>query len=263
MAANHHRLIITGTGRTGTTFLVQLLSALGLDTGYRPGEKTPDYFAHCHAGLEQKQIEEPDAPYVVKDPDLCDTLSGILARGQVVIDHAIVPIRNLQAAARSRERVGGAGEIPGGLLGTPDPDRQPAVLAERFHRLMETLVAYDIPHTLLLFPRFVCDVEYAYAKLGGLLPGVSREQFVRAFRATVRPELIHDFSNGLPADRGDPAGQFTRELQQRRRQRRRRRVLAAATIATALLLALTLQSSALLAVLADWFSLGATSGGHP
>ena len=29
-----HKVIITGTGRAGTTFLMQLLTAIGLDTGF-------------------------------------------------------------------------------------------------------------------------------------------------------------------------------------------------------------------------------------
>ena len=34
MAASH--VVISGTGRAGTTFLVQLLTHLGLDTGFDP-----------------------------------------------------------------------------------------------------------------------------------------------------------------------------------------------------------------------------------
>ena len=48
-----HKLVITGTGRAGTTFLVQLLTELGLDTGYAPGGGSEDYYEHCSAGMEQ------------------------------------------------------------------------------------------------------------------------------------------------------------------------------------------------------------------
>jgi hypothetical protein len=58
MAAKHH-VIISGTGRAGTTFLVQLLTALSLDTGFKPG--TTPVFAHCNAGMEQ-DIRKPNAP---------------------------------------------------------------------------------------------------------------------------------------------------------------------------------------------------------
>ncbi len=52
MAEPIHKVIITGTGRAGTTFLVQLLTELGLDTGYTRRTWSRDYFEHCDAGLE-------------------------------------------------------------------------------------------------------------------------------------------------------------------------------------------------------------------
>jgi hypothetical protein len=48
MARKH--LIISGTGRSGTTFLVQLYTALGLDTGFT--DATAGVNRHCQAGLE-------------------------------------------------------------------------------------------------------------------------------------------------------------------------------------------------------------------
>ena len=63
MAKNH--IIISGTGRVGTTFLVQLFTALGLDTGF--SDLASDVFANCHAGMEW-DIRHPDAPYIIKKP---------------------------------------------------------------------------------------------------------------------------------------------------------------------------------------------------
>ena len=62
-----HKVIITGTGRAGTTFLVRLLTELGLDTGYTRRNWSRDYFTHCDAGLEH-DLAGPDAPYIVKNP---------------------------------------------------------------------------------------------------------------------------------------------------------------------------------------------------
>jgi hypothetical protein len=45
-----HHIIISGTDRSGTTFLVQLLTALGLDTGFT--DLTSPVFANCDAGME-------------------------------------------------------------------------------------------------------------------------------------------------------------------------------------------------------------------
>jgi hypothetical protein len=191
-----HKVIITGTGRSGTTFLVELLTELGLDTGITGRNRSRKYYAHCNAGLEHS-LADPAAPYIVKNPALCDDLPGILATGRFVIDHAFIPIRELEQAAASRIDVGGAsGSVPGGLWGTSDPASQKAVLAEMFHRLLATLVENEIPFTLLSFPRFVRDAAYTRRCLAPLLSGIAEEQFSAAFARTARPELVHRFGPG-------------------------------------------------------------------
>lgn len=226
------KIIITGTGRAGTTYLVQLLTTLGLDTGYRAGDWGRDYYEHCSAGLERR-LEDPDAPLIVKDPKLCDTLSEILAGGRVRIAHALVPIRALDDATASRIRVGGNGKTPGGLTGTSEPAAQRAVLAERFHHLVQTLVAHEIPHTFLDFPRFVTDPAYAYRQLRPILGAIPWEQFQAAAKTVARPELIHRF-DGLsrPPDTGAPARAFAR----RRWTRRLRRAATVVSVLVALAL---------------------------
>lgn len=214
-----HKVIITGTGRAGTTFLVRLLTTLGLDTGYTPKNWPRDYFAHCDAGLE-RDLAAPDAPYIVKNPALCETLESILADGRVLIDHAFIPIRELEAVASSRIRVGGADEsVPGGLLKNPNPVFQKAVLAEMFHRLVHTLVARDIPHTFLLFPRFACDADYAYVRLRPILGYMPLETFRKAFALVSNPALIHDFSRPENCLAGVGEKQYRQERQHRRRVR--------------------------------------------
>jgi hypothetical protein len=228
-----HKLIITGTGRAGTTFLVRLLTALGQDTGYDAESWRADYFAHCDAGLE-RNLADPAAPYIVKDPALCVTLDGILREGQVVVDHAIVPVRDLESAALSRVRIGGGdGTVPGGLVGTDDPGRQQSVLAERFHNLVHTLVEHDVPHTFMLFPRFVYDAEYAFEKLSAAIPELDRNQFMTAYERVADPTKVHDFG-GATLPRSVEAVGFER-LQSEKRQGRRLRRVAASTAAVLVL----------------------------
>jgi hypothetical protein len=195
-ATRAHKVIITGTGRSGTTFLVRLLTELGLDTGINAVNWDKKYFENCHAGLEHNLLDA-STPYIVKNPSLCETLPQILETGRFVIDHAFIPIRALDAAAASRIDVGGAnGSIPGGLWKTADPSQQKAVLAENFHTLIHTLVQNDIPMTFIEFPRLVNDSAYTFAKLEPLLGGVGWMQFRAAFYRIADPSLVHDFRPG-------------------------------------------------------------------
>lgn len=225
-----HKVIITGTGRTGTTLLVQLLTELGLDTGYTSRNWREHYYEYCSAGLEG-DLEDLSGPYIVKNPSFCETLPATLARERIVIDLALIPVRRLDDATLSRVRVGGGfGRTPGGMVGTDDPARQKGVLAENFHQLIETLVAHDIPHVFLHFPRFANDAAYAYEKLRPLLGSISQENFGAAFARVARPDLIHSFASGLPADAGQLARIFSRRRSVRRAWRYGLRSAAGATL---------------------------------
>lgn len=189
-----HKVIITGTGRAGTTFLVHLLTELGLETGITPKNWRKKFYPNCNAGLEHNLLD-PKTPYIVKNPALCATLPEALATKRFVIDHVYIPIRELETAAASRVRIGGAnGSVPGGLWGTSDPAHQRAVLAEYFHRLIHVLVSHDIPHTFIHFPRLVSDPAYLYDRLSFLLKRVSRRDFDLVFNRIADRSLIHDFS---------------------------------------------------------------------
>ncbi len=197
---NRHHLIISGTGRAGTSYLVQLFEELGMDTGF--SGRHEGMHPTCDAGKEH-DLRNPAAPYLVKDPHLCEYLDEALAGGGVVVDHALIPVRDLYAAAESRRDVARrwyadpnspAYPPPGGLW---DPsttaDGQEAVLAQKLYRLLEALARHDIPTTLLHFPRVVRDPEYLYRKVAFALPGVGLDRFLAAHRAVTRPELVHDF----------------------------------------------------------------------
>lgn len=190
---SRHHVVITGTGRAGTTFLVQLMTALGMPTGFR--ERAADIYPHANAGMEW-DIRDRHAPYVVKSPWLCDQLDEVLADHDIAIDHVLVPVRDLFSAAESRRtvsRASGGGDAPGGLWDTPDPGQQEDVLTTKLYTLMYTLAKHDIPVTLLHFPRITCDADYLYGKLKPLLGLSQRWNFHDTFQRVVKPGLVHDF----------------------------------------------------------------------
>jgi hypothetical protein len=187
-------IIISGTGRAGTTFLVQLLTELGLDTGF--SDSSSGIFENCNAGME-RDLRDPDAPYIVKSPFLCDYLGELLENASITVEHAIIPIRDLYSAAESRRDVSRrSGHDPaanGGLWHTDKPERQEDVLTHQFYKLLHTIAKHDIPMTLLSFPRLAQEPDYLYQKLTFLVGGIAHDAFYSAFRAIARPELIHTF----------------------------------------------------------------------
>jgi hypothetical protein len=203
------RIYISGTGRAGTTFLMQLFTELGLDTGFKQVSDKRSYFPSARAGLEQ-DLFNPKGPGIVKSPFLCDHVDDVLAAG-FKIGHVIIPVRNFEQAAASRRHVQAEttgspdGEaVVGGLWGTSRANEQAGVISRKFCKLVEALVRNDIPMTFLSFPRLALDADYLFGKVSFAMPGVSQSVFLVAFRKISRPDLIHDFhaseGGGSPVD---------------------------------------------------------------
>lgn len=199
MSSERHA-VIAGTGRAGTSFLVEFLAACGLDTG------EGGWSERARAGFEHHLASGLHLPYVVKDPWLfayCEQLD--LEAFQ--FDALVVPIRDLAHVARSRihqERLAFAdtwfgdlegsqvvGVTPGGVLYSLDVVDQGRILAVGLHRLLHWAVARELPLFLLSFPRLVEDVDYLTRTLWPWLGGhctieTAREAFARTARDAVR-----------------------------------------------------------------------------
>jgi hypothetical protein len=196
---NH--VVIAGTGRAGTSFLVRFLGECGLDVGF-PDDSFDD---RARAGLEHHLLDD-DAPYVVKDPWLftyCDGVDPDL----IEIDALLVPVRELLASATSRvlqDRIamaGGSfgrwppsdvnGVVTGGVVYSLDPVDQARILAVGFHRLIHWATARRIPLFLLEFPRTVNDGGYLIETLWPWLSShCERERAAAAFSSVADPQLV-------------------------------------------------------------------------
>jgi hypothetical protein len=188
-----HHAIITGTGRAGTTFLVQLLTNLGLDTGNEPFKESLKNDAH--AGLERDLNE--NAPYIVKNPYYRNLLVGA-KKQKAVIDYAIIPMRNLHAASESRRIAEKKGRkkhshpiVAGGLYGVKKPEKQEDFLKQCFYQMMLDLSAESISVILMHYPRLTKDPAYVHDKLKPLVGDIANERFVEVFEKTVDPSLVH------------------------------------------------------------------------
>lgn len=201
-APRERHAVIAGTGRAGTSFLVRLFDACGLETGVAES----NWFQRARAGLEHRLDSRAPLPYVVKDPWLfayCQDLN--LAR--LKIDAVILPMRELMSAAESRilqermalversarERPEGqvATSTPGGVVYSLDVVDQARVLAVGFHNLLHWALVNELPVYLLSFPRLVEDVDYL---LGALWPWLgehcTEETARRAFDAVASPDAV-------------------------------------------------------------------------
>jgi len=201
MATMRHHAVISGTGRAGTSLLVKLLSAVGLDTGH--DRTAMHWYAHARAGLEL-DVRDAEAPYVVKSPWFCDYAGEVLSDPNIAIDHVFVPIRDLAAAAASRQHVVDTAPVeyaevppsgvPGGLWYTDDEAEQERVLLDQLYKLLLAVSGYGVPVTLIRYPLLTRDPEYLYAKLQPVLEGIEYQEFATAFSSVVQPELVHQFS---------------------------------------------------------------------
>ncbi len=197
-------LVIAGTGRAGTSFLVRYLTELGLDTHLgRRGERD-SWDESANAGLETVPLPNQawDLPYVVKYPWLYQCIDHILGSGIMRLDAVIIPVRDLGEAAISRTLVELQsmhrslpwmaeldqswevwGSTPGGLTYSLNPLDQGRLLAVGFHHLVERLIRADIPIALVAFPLLIEDPHYLFRKLRPLLPEtVSEDTAVAAHR---------------------------------------------------------------------------------
>lgn len=190
-SASSAKVLITGTGRAGTTLLVQVLTELGLDTGLASDAAID---LRASAGLELP-VDDPNGPRIVKSPHAIQRLAPLLDAQALEIEHIIVPIRDLEVAAASRIRLARYGadlKTWGGLMGTVRATRQREALALLEYELLYTIARHDIPHTLLHFPRFTHDWDYTYRKLSFLDPSIPVERWREVLSTRVRPELIHE-----------------------------------------------------------------------
>jgi hypothetical protein len=174
---------------------VHLLTELGFDTGF----STKDAYnlpSSSFGGLEF-DFRNPATPYIVKSLMLCDRMQEVLNSKEIILDHLIVPMRDLHDAAESRRRVSTLGEVAGGLWKTNSMDKgvQENILANQLYKLLVSAASAHVPVTLLLFPLLAFDKEYLFVKLLFLMEpaGVTYEDFSAAFDLTSAPERIHFF----------------------------------------------------------------------
>ena len=209
--AKRRHLLIAGTGRAGTSFLVRFLAELGLETHIsRFGEDPWDDAAQ--AGLEDLPVAAglENLPYIFKTPWAYQFIEQMLADSAIAFDAVIIPMRDLVEAAASRSIVqlqaihGRApwmaqmdntwedwGDTAGGAVFSLNPVDQSRLLAAGFHRLVNRLVQAEVPLIFVAFPRMVQDTDYLIGKLRPVIPAsVTLEQARQSHRRVADAALV-------------------------------------------------------------------------
>lgn len=192
-------VLITGTGRAGTSLLMQILTELGLDTGFPKGYKLDP---RSRAGMEVHYKNINHWHYIVKNPEFCYEIKQILSVKP--IDHVFILMRDPWEVVLSREE-NEKQKLCGGYWYAHNKQEQAEINDLAIHTLMHDIASYDLPHTLIHFDLLVSDPEYLWAKLMPLLfdfeeieeeeliqygPRVEYEDFLEVYNSLVDTSKI-------------------------------------------------------------------------
>lgn len=153
------KVFITGTGRCGTTFLIKLFSFLEFHTGYTRETYKRGIFAPCNSGMEQNYGCKF---YIVKNPCILEDIGQISQDPKIKIKAVIIPIRDYDAAAASRVKLG---HQNGGLWNARDKATQIAFYHTIMANYMFHMVKNEINTIFLDFEKMTTDKLYLYNKL--------------------------------------------------------------------------------------------------
>lgn len=174
---NNKKVLITGTGRSGTTFLVALLTELGCDTGFSKHNYMNNVDEKCLGGLENNFVTNDNA-YILKNPFFCIQIPQIIDNG-FDIKMIYIPFRDISFVANSRKKHGiGAA---GGVWLTDNPDAQEEKLYYALGKLISDVVFYSIPFEFINFDRMISSPKYLFEKLNYVISGISFEEFCAAY----------------------------------------------------------------------------------
>jgi hypothetical protein len=196
------KIIITGPGRSGTTFVIRMLTRLGFDTGFKP--KDEYYISKLRAGCEwnvpidfdndsPKKIRRAldKAPRVLKSPQWSFVIKGMVAMSVLEVDHVLVPLRDIDIAAASRLDVGLDWLVDPTLTGARKAQDQASIMAMALGRVIEACYVFNIPCTMMKFPLFVQDMDYCYTKMKHIAEiEIKRGEFKKWWKKLANPDQI-------------------------------------------------------------------------
>lgn len=155
------KILITGTGRCGTTFLMKLFSFLGFDTGYDRNNYKESIHSNCNSGMERQY---KDNYYILKNPAFILDIEDILK--DVPIKTIIIPLRDLQTSAISRIN---HGNNYGGIWHAFDESSQINFYKDILLNYIFIATKYNVNTIFLDFDKMTNNKRYLFDKLKPIL----------------------------------------------------------------------------------------------
>ena len=157
------KILITGTGWCGTTFLIKLFSFLDFDTGYNRDNYHLSILSNCNSGMEKNYN---DKYYILKNPSFMKDIENIVKDTSIKIKNIIIPIRDLGMSAKSRVK---HGTLYGGLWNAKDELTQINFYKNILTNYILITTKYDINTIFIDFDRMINDDIYLFNKLKNIL----------------------------------------------------------------------------------------------
>jgi hypothetical protein len=157
------KILITGTGRCGTTFLIKLFSFLNFNTGFNKDNYKDFIFSNCNSGLEKNYNENY---YILKNPTFMSDIKDILQEDSVKIKLVIIPIRDYKISANSRLN---NGNNTGGLWNAVDELSQIRYYKDILSDYIYYMTKYEINTIFIDFDKMISDKKYLFNKIKNIL----------------------------------------------------------------------------------------------
>ena len=157
------KILITGTGRCGTTFLIKLFSFLDFNTGFNRDNYHLSISSNCNSGMERFYKENY---YILKNPNFMCNIEHIVKDKSVKIKNVIIPIRELKMSAKSRVK---HGKQNGGLWNATNELNQITFYKNILTNYICISTKYDINTIFIDFDKMINDKVYLFNKLKNIL----------------------------------------------------------------------------------------------
>jgi hypothetical protein len=201
MSDKRHHVIFTGAPRSGKGLMVEIMTKIGIDTGWtiEEAEQRESYLEFTYQG-KHKTHKEKDQPYLLKHPEFCETLGYRTEKGNWFVDHVYIFIRPIDDCVSSWIALKQK-KCDEGWTWKADGTKQgkPRLVEEKIHRrlgrLVYTLAEGDFPHTFVHFPRYATDFSYFIHTMKDLiaLSDLSEREVRDIWHTAIDPDLFIDY----------------------------------------------------------------------